>query len=117
MARVTIEDCMNNNPEILNRFELVILASERSRDIMSGAERTLDAEPKDKNTVYALREIAKKKLNIDRLRKNIKNRMLMSENDAGDTSYDSESVDDSYTEEFDQNEIDVSYDDEESTTE
>jgi DNA-directed RNA polymerase subunit omega len=54
MARVTVEDCVDKVP---NRFELVLLASHRSRMISSGAPLTIDRD-NDKNPVVALREIA-----------------------------------------------------------
>lgn len=54
MARVTVEDCVDKIP---NRFDLVLLASQRARQISSGAELTLDRD-RDKNPVVALREIA-----------------------------------------------------------
>ena len=53
MARVTVEDCVDKVP---NRFELVMLASQRARDVASGAPVTLDRD-NDKNPVVALREI------------------------------------------------------------
>ncbi|WBX82664.1 DNA-directed RNA polymerase subunit omega [Sphingosinicella microcystinivorans] len=54
MARVTVEDCVDKVP---NRFELVLLAGQRARQISSGAELTIDRD-RDKNPVVALREIA-----------------------------------------------------------
>jgi len=54
MARVTVEDCVDKIP---NRFELVLLAGQRARQISAGAELTLDRD-RDKNPVVALREIA-----------------------------------------------------------
>ena len=55
MARITVEDCLD---KVNNRFELVILASRRARQLESGeAEPTVDWE-NDKATVVALREIA-----------------------------------------------------------
>lgn len=54
MARVTVEDCVEKVP---NRFELVLLAAQRSRDVSAGAEITIDRD-NDKNPVVALREIA-----------------------------------------------------------
>ena len=54
MARVTVEDCLDN---VENRFELVLLAARRARQIAQGKE-TLVAEENDKPTVIALREIA-----------------------------------------------------------
>ncbi len=58
MARVTVEDCLNN---VLNRFELVLLASKRARQIANGKEPLVDKE-NDKPTVIALREIAEGKI-------------------------------------------------------
>ncbi|MXP61992.1 DNA-directed RNA polymerase subunit omega [Roseomonas sp. M0104] len=54
MARVTVEDCVLKIP---NRFELVLLAAQRARNISRGEELTLDRD-NDKNPVVALREIA-----------------------------------------------------------
>ena len=54
MARLTVEDCL---PLIGNRFDIVLVASRRARQLELGAEPLVDAE-KDKPTVIALREIA-----------------------------------------------------------
>ncbi|WNO53717.1 DNA-directed RNA polymerase subunit omega [Stakelama saccharophila] len=54
MARVTVEDCVDKVP---NRFDLVLFAAERARQISGGAELTLDRD-RDKNPVVALREVA-----------------------------------------------------------
>ncbi|KMS60151.1 MULTISPECIES: DNA-directed RNA polymerase subunit omega [Novosphingobium] len=54
MARVTVEDCVDKIP---NRFDLVLLAAQRAREISGGAELTLERD-RDKNPVVALREIA-----------------------------------------------------------
>jgi DNA-directed RNA polymerase subunit omega len=54
MARVTVEDCVLKVP---NRFELVLLAAQRAREVTSGAPLTVDRDD-DKNPVVALREIA-----------------------------------------------------------
>ena len=54
MARVTVEDCVDKIP---NRFDLVLLAGQRAREISGGAELTVDRD-RDKNPVVALREIA-----------------------------------------------------------
>ncbi len=54
MARVTVEDCVDKVP---NRFELVMLAAHRAREIASGAPLTIDRD-NDKNPVVSLREIA-----------------------------------------------------------
>jgi len=56
MARITVEDCLD---VVDNRFELVVLASRRARQLAKGAEPTIDnSEHEDKPTVLALREIA-----------------------------------------------------------
>ncbi|HET9147880.1 MAG TPA: DNA-directed RNA polymerase subunit omega [Acetobacteraceae bacterium] len=54
MARVTVEDCIDKVP---NRFELVLLAAQRARNLSRGAQLTIDRD-NDKNPVVALREIA-----------------------------------------------------------
>ena len=54
MARVTIEDCLEN---VDNRFKLFLLASKRARQLSKGAEEFIP-RGKDKDTVLALREIA-----------------------------------------------------------
>lgn len=55
MARVTVEDCLEN---VDNRFELVMVASKRARQIATGGKDPLVHEESDKPTVIALREIA-----------------------------------------------------------
>jgi DNA-directed RNA polymerase subunit omega len=64
MARVTVEDCVVKVP---NRFELVLLAAQRAREITSGAPLTLDRDD-DKNPVVALREIADETVGLELLR-------------------------------------------------
>ncbi|RYD95634.1 MAG: DNA-directed RNA polymerase subunit omega, partial [Sphingomonadales bacterium] len=54
MARVTVEDCID---KVSNRFDLVLLAAQRAREVSGGAELTIDRD-RDKNPVVALREIA-----------------------------------------------------------
>ena len=54
MARITVEDCLDN---VANRFELVLVAAQRARQLANGAPTTLEWE-NDKPTVVALREIA-----------------------------------------------------------
>lgn len=61
MARVTVEDCILKVP---NRFELVLVAAQRARDISSGSRLTVERD-NDKNPVVALREIADETLSID----------------------------------------------------
>jgi DNA-directed RNA polymerase subunit omega len=55
MARVTVEDCLDN---VSNRFELVMVASKRARQMATGGKDPLVEEESDKPTVIALREIA-----------------------------------------------------------
>jgi DNA-directed RNA polymerase subunit omega len=63
MARVTVEDCVLKVP---NRFDLVMVAAQRAREISAGAQLTLERD-NDKNPVVALREIADATVNIDEL--------------------------------------------------
>jgi DNA-directed RNA polymerase subunit omega len=67
MARVTVEDCIINIP---NRFELVLIAAKRAREIAAGASLTV-ARDNDKNPVVALREISEQTISFDVLRENI----------------------------------------------
>lgn len=64
MARVTVEDCVLKIP---NRFELVLIAAQRGRDISSGSKLTVERD-NDKNPVVALREIADDTVPLDGLR-------------------------------------------------
>ena len=59
MARLTVEDCLDN---VENRFDLVLVAAQRARQLAMGAE-PLVAEDNDKSTVIALREIAENLIN------------------------------------------------------
>jgi DNA-directed RNA polymerase subunit omega len=61
MARVTVEDCLKN---VKNRFELVIVAAKRARQLMRGKEAKVEWD-NDKSTVVALREIAAGYVNVD----------------------------------------------------
>jgi DNA-directed RNA polymerase subunit omega len=63
MARVTVEDCVEKIP---NRFDLVLIAAQRARQISGGAELTIDRD-RDKNPVVALREIAEDTVAPDEL--------------------------------------------------
>ena len=67
MARVTTEDCVGLIP---NRFQLVIYACRRARDIAAGSEINVEEE-NDKNTVISLREIAEKKINLEEVKLSI----------------------------------------------
>ncbi|MEP6341885.1 MAG: DNA-directed RNA polymerase subunit omega [Maricaulaceae bacterium] len=64
MARVTVEDCVEKIP---NRFDLVLLASHRSRNIAAGASLTIDRD-NDKTPVVSLRELADETLDLEQLR-------------------------------------------------
>lgn len=63
MARVTVEDCIVQVP---NRFDLVMLAAQRAREIVAGAPLTIDRDD-DKNPVVALREIADQTVDLEQL--------------------------------------------------
>jgi DNA-directed RNA polymerase subunit omega len=67
MARVTVEDCVVKVP---NRFELVLLAAQRAREITSGAPLSIDRDD-DKNPVVALREIADETVALDHLKSSV----------------------------------------------
>ena len=67
MARVTVEDCID---KVQNRFDLVLIAAGRARQIAAGAELTVP-EDRDKNSVIALREIAEETIAADTLRDNV----------------------------------------------
>ena len=67
MARVTVEDCIDKIP---NRYDLVLIAAQRARDISSGAPLCVDRD-NDKNSVVALREIAENRVSIENLQKSL----------------------------------------------
>lgn len=67
MARVTVEDCVEKVP---NRYELLMVAAQRAKDISAGAAIAVDRD-NDKNPVVALREIAEGKVNINELQKSL----------------------------------------------
>lgn len=67
MARVTVEDCIE---VVSNRFELVLLAARRAREISAGSNLTVDRD-KDKNPVVGLREIAEQTISMEALRENL----------------------------------------------
>ena len=67
MARVTVEDCVD---KVSNRFDLVLLAAQRAREISGGAELTLDRD-RDKNPVVALREIAEQTVRPENLKETL----------------------------------------------
>jgi DNA-directed RNA polymerase subunit omega len=62
MARITVEDCLS---VVDNRFDLVLMASKRARQLAKGVEPVLDnSEHQDKPTVMALREIASRRIDL-----------------------------------------------------
>ncbi len=67
MARVTVEDCVEKIP---NRYELLMIAAQRAKDISAGAPITVSKD-NDKNPVIALREIAENTVNIEELQKSL----------------------------------------------
>ncbi len=67
MARVTVEDCVLQVP---NRFQLVMLAAQRAREISAGGQLTIDRD-NDKNPVVALREIADETQSAEGLRERL----------------------------------------------
>ena len=67
MARVTVEDCIK---KVENRFELIIAASQRAREISNGVQIEVDKD-NDKNTVIALREIAQETITQDKLKNDL----------------------------------------------
>ncbi len=67
MARVTVEDCVLKVP---NRFELVLLAAQRAREVTSGAPLTVERDD-DKNPVIALREIADETIQLAHLKESL----------------------------------------------
>ncbi len=64
MARVTVEDCIIH---VQNRFELVLMAAQRAKQISSGTPLTVDRD-NDKDAVVALREIADRTVSLDGLK-------------------------------------------------
>ena len=67
MARVTVEDCVERIP---NRFELVLIAAQRARNLSRGEELTIDRD-NDKNPVVALREIADETIDLGKLEQDL----------------------------------------------
>lgn len=67
MARVTVEDCVKIVP---SRFDLVIFAAKRAREILAGASITVSRD-NDKNPVVALREIAESNISVENLEESL----------------------------------------------
>ena len=67
MARVTVEDCVEKIP---NRYELLLVAAQRAKDISSGSPIRVDRD-NDKNSVVALREIAENQADVEELQRSL----------------------------------------------
>ena len=98
MARVTVEDCIEKIP---NRFDLVLAAAQRARDISTGNPLTIDRD-NDKNPVVALREIANETIDPDKLRDDIVKGLQKLTNpelieDEEDENLENNSLEDDYT--------------------
>lgn len=90
MARVTVEDCVKVIP---NRFELVMLAARRARELAAGASMTIDRK-NDRNPVVALREIAEETISVENLQDSlVRSLQRVSFNDASDAELESEFLD------------------------
>lgn len=73
MARITIEDCLEKVP---NRFKLALLAANRTKSLINGAQPMLDNAKHEKNIVLALREIASGNLNLEELESSVGRNLL-----------------------------------------
>jgi DNA-directed RNA polymerase subunit omega len=98
MARVTVEDCIEKIP---NRFDLVLAAAQRARQISTGNPLTIDRD-NDKNPVVALREIADETIDPDKLRDDIVNGLQKLTNnefveDEEDDILEDNTLEDNYT--------------------
>ena len=98
MARVTVEDCIDKIP---NRFDLVLAAAQRARNISTGNPLTIDRD-NDKNPVVALREIADETIDPDKLRDDIVNGLQKLTNtelveDEEDENLEDNRLEDNYT--------------------
>jgi len=67
MARVTVENCID---KVDDRFELVIVASQRAKELYNGSPALIEKDD-DKNTVISLREIEENKLNIPKIKEDV----------------------------------------------
>ena len=106
MARVTVEDCVD---KVENRFELVLLAGHRARQISQGSQITIDRD-NDKNPVVALREIADETISPEDLKEDLIHSMQkhveVDEPEADSSSSDNNDLSEEIQEEitsFDQN--------------
>lgn len=90
MARVTVEDCVEVIP---NRFELVMVAARRARELAAGASMTIDRK-NDRNPVVALREIAEQTISVNALQDSlVRSLQRVSFTDASDEELENEFLD------------------------
>ena len=109
MARVTVENCLE---KVGSRFELVVVAAERAKDLNYGAHSNISSNKKEKDAIVALREIAADEIDIDKIRDSLINKTtknnrkflktpqnkeieenLLSEQEAEEQAHSTESVD------------------------
>lgn len=108
MARVTVEDCIEIVP---NRFDLVMLAARRAREIAAGSSITVPRD-NDKNPVVALREIADQTISVGDLKENIiKGMQRISHMDDREEDLDEE-LDQDYAPPHEAGSVDLDSDDE-----
>ena len=92
MARVTVEDCIE---KVQNRFELIIAASQRAREISNGVQIEVDKD-NDKNTVIALREIAIENVKVNELTDSAVYKLRKHIEQVDDLSEDDEDIGDDF---------------------
>ena len=92
MARVTVEDCID---KVDSPYELVLVAKERTTQLNSGIEPTIDRD-NDKNTVIALREIAGEKIKVSDLEESAVYKLRKHVEQADDSSQDDEEIGDDF---------------------
>ena len=92
MARVTVEDCIE---KVENRFELIIAASQRAREISNGVQIEVDKD-NDKNTVIALREIANENVKVSDLTDSAVYKLRKHVEQVDETSEEDEEVGDDF---------------------
>ena len=96
MARVTVEDCID---KVANRFELVLIAAQRTKAVNSGASITVERD-NDKDPVVALREIAQEHVQpavlLEELIQSLQTRSKVDQIDDDSASFEEEDVDDKF---------------------
>lgn len=91
MARVTVEDCIE---KVKNRFELILMAAKRAKDIDKGAQPSVSKD-NDKSTIIALREIADETISLSGLRELAKRAMYEEIDPLVDIDHEEENLTDS----------------------